>query len=122
MKYSIKLDLCPKACGECNTILSGDPIVGKGGSTSAGAGCADKNVKISGKGCYQIAREGFCNSNTNIGNVGRDLCPKSCGNYPPVPQFNAGVDPNSYRDPTPARVVGGGSSAVVPPPSPPPPP
>lgn len=116
---SIKLDLCPKACGECDRVLAGSPIVGAG-TTSVAAGCADKRVQINSKNCAQIAADGFCGANTNIGNVGRDLCPKSCGNCPPVPDFSSAVNPSSYTDPTPARTHGaGGSQGQWPVPSPP---
>lgn len=108
-KYSVKDDLCPKSCGECEAVLAGSPLVGGSG------GCADRNVKINGMSCPAIAAKGFCDANTNIGNVGRDLCPASCGNCPKKPSF--GGSASSFSDPTPARTRGDGAS-----PSPPPPP
>mmetsp|Transcript_53800 Transcript_53800/g.155263 ORF Transcript_53800/g.155263 Transcript_53800/m.155263 type:complete len:1153 (-) Transcript_53800:106-3564(-) len=110
-KYSIKKDLCPQSCNECAAVLSGSPLVGSGGS---GSGCDDRNVKISGMSCPVIAAKGHCDANTNIGNVGKDLCPRSCGNCPPVPTFSGG-NAGMYEDPEPARTHGGGAAITLPP-------
>lgn len=96
-KLSIGTDLCPQSCGKCDEVTSGSPL--KSG------GCKDRNIKISGMTCSQIPARGYCNYNTNMGHIGQDLCPKSCGNCPASfgnPSGHAGNFPN----PTPIRVHG----------------
>jgi len=96
--------LCPKSCGNCAAVLEGSTVVGGGG----GSGCADRNIKIGGKNCYAARRAGYCPRDTNIGNIGRDLCPKSCGMCPPAPKFSSG---GTYDNPTPARTRGKAGSS-----------
>eukprot|EP00747_Dinoflagellata_sp_TGD_P205376 gnl/TRDRNA2_/TRDRNA2_79113_c2_seq1.p1 gnl/TRDRNA2_/TRDRNA2_79113_c2~~gnl/TRDRNA2_/TRDRNA2_79113_c2_seq1.p1 ORF type:complete len:849 (+),score=216.94 gnl/TRDRNA2_/TRDRNA2_79113_c2_seq1:230-2548(+) len=98
-KFTIGQDLCPKACNKCDEVLSGPTLVG-----GSGGGCSDRNIKISGKSCRQAARAGYCKYDTNIGNVGTDICPKSCGNCPARPP--SGGDSGSYTFPSPERVHG----------------
>lgn len=111
-KYSVSTDLCPDACGQCAVVMKGSTIVGGGGT------CADRNTKINGMDCPTVAKKGFCDANTNIGNVGRDLCPASCGNCPAKPVFS-GAQVGKYTDPVPARTIGDGSTSPSPPPPPP---
>jgi len=97
-KFSIGGDLCPKSCDQCDAVTSGSSVSGSGG------GCADKNVKISGMDCGGCAAKGYCDYSTNIGHIGNDLCPKSCGNCPVKP--TAFSSSSSFTDPTPVRAHG----------------
>lgn len=96
-KYTVKTDLCPNACGECANVLSGSTM------KSVGA-CQDRDIKISGMNCPTVAAKGHCEANTNLGNVGQDLCPKSCGNCGARPSFDTATS-RSYSDPKPRRSV-----------------
>merc|ERR1719201_2258160 len=91
-KFSVGTDLCPKSCDMCAAAESG-PSLSQGG-------CADRNVKISGMSCPQVAGKGYCDYSTNIGHIGDDLCPSSCGRCPAKP-----APPSSkagkFTDPTP---------------------
>jgi len=93
-KFDIGKDLCPQACGECGQALAG--------STFRDGGCGDSDVTINGMKCWKIASEGYCSSSTNIGSIGYDLCPASCGNCPPKPTTSTG----SVADPEIAQTVG----------------
>eukprot|EP00929_Paragymnodinium_shiwhaense_P093228 TRINITY_DN5336_c0_g1_i5.p1 TRINITY_DN5336_c0_g1~~TRINITY_DN5336_c0_g1_i5.p1 ORF type:complete len:1589 (-),score=479.18 TRINITY_DN5336_c0_g1_i5:214-4980(-) len=95
-KYNIKTALCPQACDACEDVLSG--------SAEESGGCADRNVKISGMTCRRAAAAGHCNAGTSIGNVGRDLCPRSCGKCPPRPSLAARGA--TYSNPKPIRSHG----------------
>lgn len=97
-KFSIGGDLCPKSCDQCDAVTSG--------SSGSRASCADKNVKISGMNCRRIAAKGFCDRSTNIGHIGDDLCPKSCGNCPARPAAGSSSSSSSFTDPQPARTHG----------------
>merc|ERR1719174_3224782 len=96
-KFSVGTDLCPKSCDMCAAAESG-PSLSQGG-------CADRNVKISGMSCPQVAGKGYCDYSTNIGHIGDDLCPSSCGRCPAKP-----APPSSkagkFTDPTPVRTHG----------------
>jgi hypothetical protein len=94
-KFSIGKDLCPQSCGQCDAAMQGPTLVG--------SGCADKNIKISGKSCSQAARQGYCGYSTNIGHVGKDLCPRSCDMCPPRPSGSTG---GTFKDPRVARTHG----------------
>jgi len=92
-KLSIDKDLCPQSCGKCDDALKGTTLVG--------GGCQDRNIRISGKSCSQAARGGFCKYSTNIGHVGIDICPRSCGNCPARPSGSTGghfPDPSIVRE------------------------
>jgi hypothetical protein len=95
VKMSIGKDLCPQSCRECNSVMSG--------STLKGGGCEDRNMKISGKSCSQAASAGYCSYDTNVGNVGRDLCPQSCGKCPPRPESRSS---GTFENPLPSRTWG----------------
>jgi len=95
-KMTVAEDLCPESCGKCRDVVSGDSLLN--------GGCADRNIKIGRRSCYQASREGLCNAMTSLGNVGNDLCPNSCGTCPPKPL--TGAASHSFRDPTPARMHG----------------
>eukprot|EP00929_Paragymnodinium_shiwhaense_P079807 TRINITY_DN415_c0_g1_i6.p1 TRINITY_DN415_c0_g1~~TRINITY_DN415_c0_g1_i6.p1 ORF type:complete len:801 (+),score=212.92 TRINITY_DN415_c0_g1_i6:77-2479(+) len=99
-KLSVKTDLCPQACDACDAVMSG----GDGSD-----GCEDRNIKISGMNCRQAAARGHCNAATSLGNVGTDLCPRSCGQCPAKPAPSSAV--SSYKDPTPVRSHGSGIAA-----------
>merc|ERR1719331_2978403 len=90
--------LCPVACEKCEQVMSGPPL--KEG------GCKDLDVKVNGMKCWQIARKGYCDANTNIGSVGYDLCPESCGNCPPKPVETTG---KPVSDPAVIATIGGAS-------------
>jgi len=111
-KYAIGRELCPKSCGQCDAALAGSPIVGHAGRSGSG-GCADRKIRISGMNCRQAAAKGFCDRGTNIGHIGRDLCPRSCGNCPPIPKF--GGRAGTFHNPLPTRTRGMAGSAPVPP-------
>jgi len=106
-KFSVSTDLCPSACDQCESVLAGDTIV----SSSSSTACADKNVQINSMSCAQIAAKGYCTATTNIGSVGEDLCPESCGNCPTAPTFSSNA--GTYTDPTPERTHGDGSASSV---------
>jgi len=102
-KRSIGKDLCPESCGKCDAVLAGSTLVGSTGQT-----CSDRDIRINHKDCSQIAIAGMCEAVTNIGHVGRDLCPKSCGNCPKRPSF---IQTNTkFNDPPPHGVLGSGQS------------
>jgi len=101
-KYSVKSDLCPQSCDNCEEVLNG--------KSDDHDGCDDTNVKISGMSCHQAATAGHCGADTDIGNIGSDLCPKSCGKCPPKPSVAA--DGSRYRDPQPKRSHGSRMAAV----------
>jgi len=105
---SVGTDLCPKSCGNCAEVLSGSPEVGGG---SGGSGCADRNIKIGGKSCFEARLAGYCDRSTNLGHVGRDLCPKSCGECPTPPTTAAST--SSFQNPTPARTHGTPGSGSI---------
>jgi hypothetical protein len=94
-KFSVKTDLCPQSCDACDAVLSG---------SDGNDGCEDRNIVISGMTCPQAASRGHCSAQTSLGNVGQDLCPKSCGQCPAMPAPSTAV--SSYTDPAPARVHG----------------
>lgn len=96
-KYSINNDLCPQSCDTCDAVMAGSTRVG-------GGGCQDRNIKISGKTCRQAAMQGYCSYSTNMGSIGTDLCPASCGNCPARPASAA--EASKFRDPTPEREHG----------------
>lgn len=96
-KFSIGTDLCPKSCDKCAEATKG--------SASSGKGCADRSVKISGMTCRQTAAKGYCDYATNIGHIGDDLCPSSCGRCPAKPGAS-GSSSGSFVDPTPVRTHG----------------
>jgi len=96
-KYSIQKDLCPESCGKCSEIMEGP--------TLKAGGCKDRNIKISGRTCRQAASAGFCEYKTNIGHVGNDLCPSSCGKCPPKPDLSA-ASHRGFKDPEPERTHG----------------
>merc|ERR1719313_235054 len=96
-KFSIGADLCPKSCDQCDAAT-------KGGSLSE-HGCADRNVKISGMSCNAVAAKGYCDYSTNIGHIGDDLCPASCGRCPARPVASSSKA-SSFPDPTPVRTHG----------------
>jgi hypothetical protein len=98
-KFSIGTDLCPKSCDQCAAAESG------GTMSDSGSACADKNVKISGMSCTQVAVKGYCDYNTNIGHIGDDLCPGSCGRCPSRPSAPSS-SAKGFTDPTPARSFG----------------
>mmetsp|Transcript_65061 Transcript_65061/g.155366 ORF Transcript_65061/g.155366 Transcript_65061/m.155366 type:complete len:1258 (+) Transcript_65061:107-3880(+) len=102
-KYSIADDLCPSSCDKCNDVMSG--------STLVDGGCQDRNIKISGHTCPEAASLGYCSYTTNLGNIGTDLCPASCGNCPPRPA--ASNEAATFQDPSPARRHGAASAAVT---------
>lgn len=73
-KYTIGMDLCPQTCGNCQEVMK---------QKKRAAGCKNRNIKINGKSCSQVARAGWCGYETKSGsNVGEDLCPASCGKCP----------------------------------------
>jgi len=100
-KYFVKRDLCPKSCNACDEIMSG--------GTLDGDGCDDRNIKISGKSCRESAAAGYCDYNTNLGNIGTDLCPRSCGKCPPRPDARSST---SFENPTPVRFWGSSALSV----------
>jgi len=106
-KYSIGSQLCPKSCGQCAAALAGSPLVAKG------KGCADREMRISGESCRQAAAKGLCERATNVGHVGRDLCPRSCGLCPPAPKF--GGRAGTFHNPLPTRTRGVAGSVPIPP-------
>jgi hypothetical protein len=108
-KLKIGTDLCPKSCDQCAAVE-------KGGSLAQTAGCGDKNVKISGMSCPQVARKGYCDYSTNIGHIGNDLCPASCGRCPAKPPPAGSANAGSFSDPTPARSHGVKAAAAQAPP------
>merc|ERR1719162_1485222 len=57
--------------------------------------------------CIQVAAKGYCDYSTNIGHIGDDLCPQSCGRCPAKPTASkAGSSSGSFTDPTPVRSFG----------------
>jgi len=95
-KYSIGMDLCPQSCGNCKKVMKQD-------RSGPAAECKNRNIKINGKTCRQVAQRGWCNYETKGGSsVGKDLCPKSCGECPQV------VVPSkkNFNLPAPNRNVG----------------
>jgi len=94
-KYSIGKDLCPQSCGQCDAVLKGPTLVGDG--------CQDRQISINRKNCAQAARAGMCSYSTNIGHVGQDLCPRSCGMCPPRPSGSSG---GSFTNPSIKRTHG----------------
>lgn len=106
----IKVDLCPKACNNCEAVLRGSPLVG---GSHGGVACEDKKIRIGGKTCPGVAHAGFCEYTTNIGHVGEDLCPKSCNMCPSVPSFSAAAGSGApFADPKPKRTVGHGNGVA----------
>jgi len=94
-KLFVDTDLCPQSCDACEELMSAAPDTD---------GCADKDIKIGEMTCGQAAAAGYCNYNTNMGTVGFDICPASCGKCPPKPSL-AGYG-GTFRNPTPARSHG----------------
>jgi len=77
-KYSIGMDLCPQSCGNCQQVM-------RQTQASKGAECQNRNIRINGKSCGQVAASGWCGYETKGGSsVGKDLCPVSCGECPKV--------------------------------------
>jgi len=103
-KYSISDDLCPNSCDKCQEVLSG--------STLVEGGCQDRDIKISGHTCAEAARMGYCTYSTNLGLIGTDICPASCGNCPPRPA--ASNEAATFKDPTPAARHGASGSSGAP--------
>lgn len=104
-KYSIGLGICPQECGMCDQVIASTPL-------KVSTGCQDKNIKISGKSCRQVALSGWCGYETKSGSsVGKDLCPLSCGQCPKA------VSPSSepFTPPAVRMTVGGGAPAPPPP-------
>jgi len=99
-KFNIGTALCPVACDKCEEVMSG--------TTMVDGGCKDLEVKINGMKCWQIARQGYCDATTNIGSVGFDLCPASCGNCPSKPVETRG---SPVADPAVIATVGGDGAA-----------
>jgi len=95
-KFDVARDLCPRSCGKCKVATSGPTLLD--------GGCADRRIKIGGKSCRSTASSGLCGASTTLGNVGLDLCPRSCGKCPPRPEIGNGA--GSFRDPTPKRKHG----------------
>lgn len=96
-KYSVGLELCPESCDKCEEVLRGP---------STADSCQDKNIKIGGMSCPQAASSGYCDRNTNIGSVGQDLCPMSCGKCPPRPPAASKGPTAGFQYPKPARTHG----------------
>jgi len=95
-KYSIGMDLCPQTCGNCKQVMQQT-------QASKSGGCKNRNIKINGKSCGQVAASGWCHYETKGGSsVGKDLCPVSCGECPKV------VVPSKtkFNLPAPNRNVG----------------
>jgi len=104
-KYSIGTDICPQECGQCDSVINNTPLKVQGG-------CEDRNIKISGKSCRQVAASGWCGYETKSGSsVGKDLCPVSCGECP------RSVTPSTepFHAPSISMKVGGGAPAPPPP-------
>merc|ERR1719326_1160696 len=95
-KFSIKTQLCPESCDACEDVLTG--------GDDDNDGCKDQNLKISGMTCRQAAARGHCGASTSLGNLGRALCPRSCGMCPPRPSLAASGA--KYTNPTPKRSFG----------------
>merc|ERR1719199_403149 len=106
-KFSIGADLCPKSCDQCDAANSGGSLRSEG--------CGDKNVKISGMSCSQAAGKGYCDYSTNIGHIGDDLCPRSCGRCPAKPPAPSSSS-KGFTDPKPLRTHGVRSSKPSDPP------
>eukprot|EP00929_Paragymnodinium_shiwhaense_P079802 TRINITY_DN415_c0_g1_i1.p1 TRINITY_DN415_c0_g1~~TRINITY_DN415_c0_g1_i1.p1 ORF type:complete len:862 (+),score=177.61 TRINITY_DN415_c0_g1_i1:77-2662(+) len=96
-KMRIDTDLCPQSCDKCEDVL-------KNVAPGSAGGCSDRNIKISGMNCRQSAARGYCDYNTNIGNIGQDLCPRSCGKCPPPPA--PAFSQTAFQNPTPVRSHG----------------
>lgn len=96
-KMSIGQEVCPETCGRCEDVFKSTPLeVGE-------AACMDKNVKISGMDCKALAAKDMCEMKTTSGiEVGRDLCPSSCGKCQIITPAAGSGGP----DPAPAREVG----------------
>jgi hypothetical protein len=94
----VKTDLCPKSCDTCNQALAGSSYVDKG--------CADRDITINGLPCTRAAAVGYCDAMTNLGNVGRDLCMKSCGYCSMAPRVRARNTSDSFQNPAPGRSFG----------------
>jgi len=105
-KMDIGTDVCPVSCGHCDAVLAGPPEVGS--SAPAGTGCSDRNILIGGKDCMEARYAGYCDRSTNLGHVGRDLCPKSCG-YCPEPPAPSPPSDSGFEFPTPQRTRGSAS-------------
>jgi len=91
-KYSIGMDLCPQTCGNCDEVMK---------QKKRASGCKNRNIKINGKSCRQVALSGWCGYETRSGSsVGEDLCPASCGKCPKtvVPSRSAFNLPASNRN------------------------
>jgi len=98
LRYNIRNDLCPNSCGTCDQATKG--------STRVADGCADRTITINGLSCDRAASVGYCDAMTNLGNVGRDICMKSCGYCVPEPGLKALNASEAYTYPTPKRVLG----------------
>ncbi|CAK0890375.1 unnamed protein product [Prorocentrum cordatum] len=98
LRYNIRKDLCPNSCGTCDQATKG--------STRVAEGCADRTITINGLSCERAASIGYCDATTNLGNVGRDICMKSCGYCVPEPGIKAHNTSEAYTNPTPKRSFG----------------
>jgi hypothetical protein len=98
LRYNIRNDVCPKSCETCDQATKG--------STRVAEGCADRTITINGLSCERAASVGYCDAMTNLGNVGRDICMKSCGYCVPEPAMKAHNSSEAYTNPTPKRSLG----------------
>jgi len=106
-KWSIGTGLCPSSCGNCESALAGSP--------SLDDGCDDRNIRISGRSCSQAARDGYCDYNTNMGNIGTEICPRSCGKCPPRADA---ASSSTFTDPAPNNAHGTRAASESAPPAP----